>query len=80
MDSLNAAIDAILKDYSLLLEVLKETHAITSDEYWMKVPAWYKYWRNLLPSSTILYFITAEQVSLALQKKNIAIQDALSVV
>ena len=31
-----AAIDAILKDYEVLLETLKEVHATTRDEYGLK--------------------------------------------
>ena len=79
-----AAIDAILKDYSLLLETLEEVHATTHDEYGLKAGG---LMQSLEKFSTVfglslshLLFSAAEQVSLTLQKKNIALQDALTAV
>ena len=43
-----AAIDAIVKYYDLLLEILEEIHATTKDEYGLKAGAYYKPWRNLI--------------------------------
>ena len=79
-----AAIDAILKDYGVLLEVLEEIHETTTDEYGTKefglLQLLEKF--NILFGLKLSYllFSAAEQVSLALQKNNIAIQDALSAV
>ena len=79
-----AAIDAILKDYALLMETLEEIHATTHDEYGLKAGG---YLQSLEKFNTLFglrlahtLFSAAEQVSLSLQKKNISIQDALSAV
>ena len=76
------AINAILKDYNVLLEVLEEIHMTTPDEMEQKLQACYIYLRNLtlLGLKLSYLFSAAEQLSLSLQKKNIAIQDALSAV
>ena len=74
-----AAIDAILKDYGVLLEVLEEIHATTTDEYGTKASGLLQLLEKLNTlfglKLSYLLFITA-----ALQKKNIGIQDALSAV
>ncbi len=79
-----AAIDAILKDYTLLMETLEEVHATTDDEYGLKAAG---YLQSLEKFTTLFglrlahtLFCAAEQVSFALQKKNISLQDALSAV
>ncbi len=79
-----AAIDAILKDYYVLLEILEEIHDTTKDEYGLKAFGLIQ----LLEKFDTLFglnlsyqlFSASEQVSLTLQKKNIAIHDALSAV
>ena len=75
------AIDAIIKDYSLLLESLEEIHASTKDEYGLKTGGLLQ---SLEKFNTLfgiklsyLIFSAAEQVSLTLQKKTIVLQEAL---
>ena len=68
-----AAIDAILKDYMLLMETLEEIHATTHDEYGLKAGGCLQYLEKFttlfgLKLAHIL-FCAAEQASLALQKK-----------
>ena len=78
------AINATLKDYNVLLEVLEEIHMTTPNEYGIKASCLL----HLLEKFNTLFglklsyllFCAAEQLSLSLQKKNIAIQDALSAV
>ena len=79
-----AAIDAIIKDYVLLIETLEEIHSTTRDEYGLKASG---YLQSLEKFYTLFglrlahnVFGAAEQVSFALQKKNISIQDALCAV
>ena len=79
-----AAIDAILKDYTVLMETLEEIHATTRDDYGLKASG---FLHSLETFNTLFglrlalsLFSAAEQVSLALQKKNTTIQDALSAV
>lgn len=76
------AIDAILKDYSLLLEVLDEIYHTTKDDYGLKA---YGLLHALEKSNSAFglmlsyqLFSVSEQVSLTLQKKNISIRDGLS--
>ena len=69
-----AAIDAILKDYSVLLVVLEEMYTTTHGEYGMKASGLL----HLLEKFNTLFglklsYLLAEQLSLSLQKKNIAI-------
>ena len=78
------AIDAKLKDYTLLMETLEEIHSTTRDEYGLKAGV---YLQSLEKFSTLFglrlphtVLSAAEQVSFALQKKNISIQDALCAV
>ena len=42
------AINARLKEYNVLLEVLEEIHMTNPDEYGTKAQACYIYWRNLI--------------------------------
>ena len=79
-----AAIDAILKDYVLLMETLEEVHLTTYDEYGLKAGG---YLQSMEKFSTLFgfrlahtVFSAAEQVSYTLQKKAITIRDALSAV
>ena len=79
-----SAINAILKDYGVLLQTLEEIHATTHDEYGMKANGLLQ---SLEKFNTLFglmlshrLFSAVEQVSLVLQKKNIAIQDALAAV
>ncbi len=78
-----AAIDAILKDYPLLMDTLEEIHTTTRDEYGLKAGGFLQSLEkfNSLFGLRLAHtlFCAAEQVSLALQK-NISIQDALSAV
>jgi hypothetical protein len=76
-----AAIDAILKHYKVLLE---EIHATTRDEYGLKAGGLLQ---ALEKFSTLFglrlshrLFSAAEQLSLTLQKKEIALQDAITAV
>ena len=76
-----ASIDAIIKDYDLLLEVLEEIHATTKDEYGLKAGGLL---HSLEKFNTLfglklshLIFSAAEQVSLTLQKKATVLQEAL---
>ena len=78
------AIDAILKDYILLLEALEEIHSTTRDEYGLKANGLL---HALEQFSTLfglrlshLLYSAAETVSLTLQRKDIAIKDALDAV
>ena len=74
----------MLKDYSILLEALEEIHSTTRDEYGLKA---FGLLQNLEKFSTLFvlklsYYVfgTSEHVSLTLQKKNVAIVDALSAI
>ena len=78
------AIDAILKDFKVLSETLEEIYETTRDEYGLKA---YGFLQSLEKFETIFglmlsynLFSTTEQVSLTLQKKNIGIRDALTVI
>ena len=77
-----AAIDAILKDYTVLMETMEEIHATTHDDYGLKASGCL---HSLEKFSTLfglrlahILFGATEQVSLLLQRKDIAIQEALS--
>ena len=78
------AIDAILKNYCVLIETSEEIHETTRDEYGLKARG---FLHSLESFSTLLglqlshkLFSVAEQVSLVLPKKSLTIQDALSAV
>ena len=77
-----AAIDAILKDYTVLIGTLEEVHATTHDEYGLKANGCLHSLEKFgtffgLRLAHILFGAT-EEVSLLLQRKDIAIQDALA--
>ena len=79
-----AAIDAILKDYSILMDTLEEINSTTHNEYGMNTSGFLQFLEKFDTLSGFrlarILFCVAEQVSLVLQKKNISISDALSVV
>ena len=75
------AIDAIIKDYNVLLESLEEIHATTRDEYGLKAGGLLQ---SLVKFNTLfglklsyVIFSAAEQVSITLQKKTTILQEAL---
>ena len=79
-----AAIDAILKDYSVIMDTLEEINSTTHDEYGMKAAG---FLQSLEKFNTLFglrlahtLFCAAEQVSFVLQKKNISLSVALSAV
>ena len=79
-----AAIDAILKDYSVIMDTLEEINSTTHDEYGMKAAG---FLQSLEKFNTLfglrlahILFCAAEQVSFVLQKKGISLSDALSAV
>ena len=82
-----AAMEAVLKDYTQLLETLEEINSTTHDEYGLIASG---LMQSLEKFSTLfglrlshLLFSAADQVFLTLQKKRekyIALQDALSAV
>ena len=78
------AIDAILKNYCVLIEILEEIHVTTRNEYGLKALG---FLHSLESFSTLLglqlshkLFCVAEQISLVLQNNSLTIQDALSTV
>ena len=76
-----AAIDAILKDYVVLMETLEDIHSTTHDEYGLKASGFFYSFGTLFGLKLAhTLFSAAEQVSVTLQKKNITLQDALSAV
>ena len=78
-----AAVDAIIKDYTVLMETLEEIHSTTRDNYGLKVGGLLQSMEafDTLFGLKLVHtlFSTAEQVFLALQKK-ITLQEALSAV
>lgn len=78
------AIDAILKDYDLLLETLEEIHQSTHDEYGMKAGGLQQCLEKFNTFFCLrlchLLFSTSEQLSLTLQKREISLQDACTAV
>ena len=79
-----ADLDAILKDYEVLLETLHEIHQTTHDEYGMKAGGLLQ---SLEKFSTFfgiklchLLFSAAEKVSSTLQRKDITLAEALTAV
>ena len=78
------AIDAILKDYDLLLETLEEVHQSTHDEYGMKAGGLQQSLEKFNSFFCLrlchLLFSTAEQLSLTLQTVNLSLQDACTAV
>ena len=79
-----AALSAVIRDYTILMETLEEIHATTRDEYGLKAAGFLQSMEtfNTLFGLRLAHtlFSGAEQVSLTLQKKNISIQDALCAV
>ena len=76
------ALDAILKNYVLLIETLEEIHATTHDEYRLKTGGClnslekFNTQFGLRVAHTL--FGATEQVSLPLQRKEVAMQEPLS--
>ena len=79
-----AAIEAVLADYTLLLETLDEIHLTTHDEYGLKagglLHSLEKFSSLFGLRLSYLLFSAAEQVSLTLQQKDISLNDALNAV
>lgn len=79
-----AAIEAILTDYTLLLEALDEIQETTHDEYGQKAGglllSFEKFSTLFGLRLSHLLFSASEQMSLTLQKKDIALNEALSAV
>ena len=78
------AIDAILKDYKVLTDTLEEIYETTKDDYGLKANG---FLQSLEKCDTIFglmlsydLFSATEQVLLSLQKKNIGIRDAITVI
>ena len=70
-----AAIDAILKDYVVLMETLEDIHSTTHDEYGLKALYSLESFGTLFGLKLAhTLFSAAEQVSVTLQKKNITLQ------
>ena len=72
-----AAIDAVLKDYVVLMETLEDIYSTTHDEYGLKA---HGFLHSLEPFTTLFGLklahtlsSAAEQVSVPLQKKNITL-------
>ena len=77
-----AAIDSILKDYTVLMESLEEVHETTHDEYGLKAS---RCFHSLEIFSTLfglrlahIVFGATEEVSLLLQHEDIALCEALA--
>lgn len=78
------AIEAVLKDYSVLLDLLEEIHLTTHDEYGLRANG---ILHTLERFETLFglrlgyhLFGASENVSLTLQRKNISLQEALAAV
>ena len=72
-----------MKDYKVLIKALEEIYEPTKDEYGLKAYTFtvtqeiqHAFW----PNAEFSLFSASKQVSLALQKKNISIHDALSAI
>ena len=84
MDGKNCCHRSLLTDYALLLETLDEIQLTTHDEYGQKAGGLLQ---SLEKFNTLfglrlshLLFSAAEQVSLTLQRKDVALNDALNAV
>ena len=79
-----AAIEAVLKDYSILMDAMQEIHGSTRDEYGLKangiLTALEKFCTLFGLKLGYLLFGAAENVSKCLQAKDISVQEALSAV
>ena len=77
-----SAIDAVLKDYSILMETMSEVNATTRDEYGLKagriLAALEKFSTLFGLRLAFLLFATAEEVSKGLQDKDTTLQQALA--
>ena len=77
-----SAIDAVLKDYSILMETMSEVNATTRDEYGLKaggiLAAMEKFLTLFGLRLGFLLFATAEEVSKGLQAKDTTLQQALA--
>ena len=75
-----SAIDAVLKDYSILMETMSEVNATTRDEYGLKaggiLAALEKFLTLFGLRLGYLLFATAEEVSKSLQAKDTTLQQA----
>lgn len=79
-----AAFEAVLKDYSTLIEAMDEIHQTTHDEYGLKAHglllALEKFDTHFGLNLAYLLFGAAEEVSKSLQAKSITLQEGLSAV
>ena len=77
-----SAIDAVLKDYSILMETMSEVNETTRDEYGLKaggiLAALEKFSTLFGLRLAFLLFATAEEVSKGLQAKDTTLQQALA--
>lgn len=77
-----SAIDAVLKDYPILMETMSEVNATTRDEYGLKaggiLAALEKFSTLFGLRLGFLLFATAEEVSKGLQAKDTTLQQALA--
>ena len=77
-----AAIEAVLKDYSILMEVMGEIHDTTHDEYGLKaygiLTSLEKFDTHFGLKLAYLLFGASEEVSKSLQAKNATLQEGLA--
>ena len=77
-----SAIEAVLKDYSILMETMAKINSTTHDEYGLKaggiLSALEKFNTLFRPILGYNFFGTAEEVTEVLQAKNLTIQEAIS--
>ena len=78
------AIDAVIKQYTIIIETLDEVHSTTKDEYGLKasgiVTALEKFDMFFGLQLGHLLFRAAENTSIVLQRKDISVQEAFSAV
>ncbi|KAL5503223.1 hypothetical protein EMCRGX_G010140 [Ephydatia muelleri] len=78
------AIDAVIKQYTIIIETLDEVHSTTKDEYGLKaggiVTALEKFDMFFGLQLGHLLFGAAENTSIVLQRKDISVQEAFSAV
>ena len=78
------AIDAVIKQYTIIIETLDELHSTTKDEYGLKaggiVTALEKFDMFFGLQLGQLLFGAAENTSIVLQRKDISVQEAFSAV
>lgn len=77
-----SAIDAVLKDYSILMETVSQVHVTTCDEYGLQasgiLAAMEKFLTLFGLRLGFMLFATAEEVSKSLQAKDTSLQQALA--